>query len=152
MEQIELTVTICGKDGYIHKDNVSLNAPRTVCHAHYGLNGNLDNMLHQMQCVQRYFGIEEPLEMLHLVVDYGTLVKDDETASAYSVSCAEYFSKTHQIYCCTYQDIPSLRYYTHILLNPVSYIDGKVFGVNGENMALFCDYLFHVSGIPVKVI
>ncbi|MBR4320001.1 MAG: hypothetical protein IKP69_08150 [Oscillospiraceae bacterium] len=152
MGQTELTVTICGKDGYIHKNSVFLNTPREISHAYYGLSGSLNNMIHQMQCVQRYFGIEEPMEKLHLVVDYGTLVKDDETASAYNVSCAEYFCQHHQIYCCTYQDIPSLRYYAHILLNPVSYTDGKVFDVNGENMALFCDYLFHLSGIPVKVI
>ena len=152
MEQTELTVTICGKEGYIHKNSVSLNTPREVSHAYYGLSGNLNNMTRQMQCVQRYFGIEEPMEMLHLVVDYGTLVKDDKTASAYSVSCEEYFCRNHQIYCCTYQDIPSLRYYTHILINPVSYTDGKVFHVNDENMHQFCDYLFHLSRIPVKVI
>ncbi len=152
MEQTELTVTICGKDGYIHKNSVSLNTPREVSHAYYGLSGNLNNMTCQMQCVQRYFSMEEPMEMLHLVVDYGTLVKDDETAAAYSVSCAEYFGQTHQVCCCTYQDIPSLRYYTHILLNPIGYLDGKVFDANGENMASFCDYLFHLSGVPVKAI
>ena len=152
MEQTELTVTICGKDGYIHKNSVSLNAPREISHAYYGLSGSLNNMTRQMQCVQRYFGIEEPMEKLHLVVDYGTLVKDAETASAYNVSCAKYFGQTYQIYCCTYQDIPSLRYYTHILVNPVSYTDGKVIDVNLENMNRFCEYLSSTLGMPVRLL
>ena len=105
MGQTELTVTICGKDGYIHKNSVFLNTPREISHAYYGLSGSLNNMIHQMQCVQRYFGIEEPLEMIHLIVDYGDLVKDDETASAYSGLCAEYFSRNYQIYHCTHQDM-----------------------------------------------
>ena len=151
MEQTELTVIICGKDNYISQSDTSFNrpTPREVFYEYYGLSGNLADMQQQMLCVQRYFGIEEPLEMIQLVLDYGTLIKDDETVSMYSRSCAEYFSRNHQIYYCIHQDMQSLRYHTHLLINPVSYIDGNIFDI--KNINRFCEYLFHLSGIPAKV-
>ncbi len=109
-------------------------------------------MTRQMQCVQRYFGIEEPLEMIHLVVDYGTLVKDDKTASAYSESCAEYFCRNHQICYCTHQDMQSLRYHAHLLIDPIGYLDGKVLDVNLENMNRFCEYLSGLFRISVRLL
>ncbi len=142
MEKTELTVTICGENGYISRDNkIAPGFDRTVSYSCYGLSENPDDMIQQMVCVQRYFGMEEPLEMIHLIVDYGDLVKDDETASAYSESCAEYFCRNHQIYHCTHQDMQSLSYHVHLLINPISYLDGKILNPNIENMNRFCQYI-----------
>ena len=153
MGQTELTVIICGENGYISRDDkITPGFDRTVSYGCYGLSESPDGMLQQVVCVQRYFGMEEPLEMIHLIVDYGDLVKDDETASAYSESCAEYFSKNYQIYHCTHQDMQSLRYHAHLLINPISYLGEKVLDVNIENMNRFCEYLSSISGMPVKLI
>jgi len=153
MEQTELTVTICGKDGYISRDDkIVPGFDRTVSYGCYGLSESPDNTVQQVTCVQRYFGIEEPLEMIHLIVDYGDSVKDDETASAYSGLCAEYFSRNYQIYHCTHQDMQSLRYHAHLLINPISYFDGKIFNTSSQNMNRFCEYLSGLFRISVRLL
>lgn len=98
-------------------------------------------MIQQMLCVQRYFGKEISPKMIHLIVDYGILVNDDETAVVYSRSCAKYFQQNHQIYHCTHQNIQLHGYHTHMLVNLVSYIDGNVFDAGIKNMNRFCEYI-----------
>ena len=67
MEQTELTVNICGKDGYISRDDkIVPGFDRTVSYGCYGLSESPDDTVQQVTCVQRYFGIEEPMEMIHL--------------------------------------------------------------------------------------
>lgn len=142
MGQTELTVMICGKCNCVSEDNeVFIPPDREVSYGCYGVSGISEDMLQQMLYVQRYFGVERPLEPIQMIVEYGTLIKDDKTASAYSESCAEYFCRNHQIDYCTHQDMQSLRYHVHLLINPISYIDGKVFDVNDENMNRFCQYI-----------
>ena len=153
MEKTELTVMICGKGNYVSEDNeVFIPPDREVSYGCYGVRGNSEDMLQQMLYVQRYFGVERPLEPIQMIVEYGILIKYDKTASAYSESCAEYFSRNHQIDYCTHQDMQSLRYHAHLLINPIGYLDGKVFDVNIENMNRFCEYLSSTLGMPVKLI
>lgn len=153
MGQTELTVIICGKCNCVSEDDeVFIPPDREVSYGCYGVSSNQEDVLQQMLYVQRYFGVERPLEPIQMIVEYGTLTKDDKTASAYSESCAEYFSENHQIDYCTHQHILSKRYHMHLLINPISYLDGKVLDVNVENMNRFCEYLSSISGMPVKLI
>ncbi|MBR4319175.1 MAG: hypothetical protein IKP69_03890 [Oscillospiraceae bacterium] len=153
MGHTELTVIICEKCNCVSEDNeVFIPPDREVSYGCYGVISNQENMLQQMLYVQRYFGVERPLEPIQMIVEYGTLTKDDRTASAYSESCAEYFSRNHQIDYCIHQDMQSLRYHAHLLINPISYLDGKVLDVNVENMNRFCEYLSSISGMPVRLI
>lgn len=152
MEKAELTVIVCSEDGYIPMNNVIPSwFYKEISHEYYGFTGNLSDMLQQMAYVAQYFGKEEHPDMIHLVVDYGFLVKDDETASTYSWSCVEYFCRKHQIYCYTYQDMQSLRYYSYMLINPVSYIDGTIFNANINNMNTFCEHISKTLGIPSRL-
>ena len=146
MEQIELKVSLFGEK--YNNDNVPMVSDREVSVGCYGVSyHNIDEFYHQMKCVQQYFGTNTNQEVIHLIVEYGDLVKDDKTACACSESCAEYFIKDYQVYYCTHQSMGSDKYHTHLLVNPVSYNDGKVLSTNVEACENFRKYLQRVIGI-----
>ena len=132
MEQIKLKVSLFEeKFNTSNEDNVPMVSDREVSVGCYGVSyHNIDEFYHQMKCVQQYFGTNTNQEVIHLIVEYGDLVKDDKTACACSESCGEYFIKDYQVYYCTHQSIGSDKYHTHLLVNPVSYKDGKIFDVD----------------------
>ena len=151
MEKCKLTVNLCGEKGNTsYRIGIFVKSDREVSFGSYGLSYDLADIYQQIMYVKQYFGKEVNHEMIHLILKYGDYVNDDRTACVYSESCAEYFMKNYQIYYCTHQDIDSGKYHTHMLINPVSYVNGEMLNTSIENMNQFCEYISDLSGTPAE--
>lgn len=151
MEGTGIIVNVGGEE-YLSPNNCVISSDREVSIGGYGLNPNDGNdVYHQMVYVSAYFGQTPEHWAVHLIVKYDGFIKDDATACKYSELCADYFVSKHQVYYCTHQDLASGRYHTHMLINSVSYVDGKLFDISSENMDKFCNYISKVTGQCCRV-
>lgn len=100
-----------------------------------------------MTAVKIYYNKRSGNPLIHIVISYGSEVKDIETAVSYGKKCAEYFASDYQIKYSTHKkDAGCSSYHTHIVINSVSYKDGHMFNSGYDNMNSFCEYVADVTG------
>ncbi len=101
----------------------------------------------QMVATRRYFGKVSGNPLVHVVISYDSSVTDLEQAAQYAAQCAGYFTSRYQVIWCTHEhDTTNGSLHTHILINAVSYIDGKMIITGYNEMNAFCNYVSQVTG------
>ena len=99
-----------------------------------------------MVAVKRYYGKTSDNPLLHIVVSYDYGVKDIETASELGKRCARYFDSQYQNVFCTHEaDHECSFFHTHIIVNSVSYKDGKLISSWYGYMQQFCQFVAYVT-------
>ena len=101
----------------------------------------------QMLATKQYFGKTSGNPLVHIVIAYNSSVKDTATAASYGQQIASYFASGFQVLYCTHaKDFTCGFYHTHLIINSVSFINGKMIQTGYDEMKVFCDYVQRVTG------
>ncbi|MDE5770565.1 MAG: relaxase/mobilization nuclease domain-containing protein [Ruminococcus sp.] len=121
----------------------------------YGVNPyNVESTVYQMIQVKKYFSKTSGNPLIHFIISYGTNVYDVETAAALSEKIASYFYDTYQTLWCLHEkerwhnERMTSLYHTHIVINSVSYRNGRMYDGNPHEINQFCNYVSGVTGQP----
>lgn len=106
---------------------------------------NLEYAYEQMMHVKEHFSKTSGNQLIHIIVSFGNTVYDDKTAIEMGEKIAVYYSGKYQliwgIHKLTHGES---MYHMHIIINSVSYIDGKMFDSYYNNMIYYCYYIEQV--------
>lgn len=141
------------KDTYLkHGCGYALN-DRSINPGGYGVSPySLKDAYTQMLAVKKYYGKTSGNQLIHLVISYDDSVTSEDKACALSCKLAGYYRKDYQVLYCTHsKDRHCSNYHAHIVVNSVSYIDGRMFNSSIENMQLFCEYVSEVTGQKTRL-
>ncbi len=124
------------------------NSERYICGGGYGVDPyNLSYAYNQMMGVKRYFSKTSGNPLLHFVVSYDRSVSDPFSAADISNTVVSYFTPEYQLLWCVHgKDRGCSHYHTHIVLNSVSYVNGKMFHSGPAEMNAFARYVGTVTG------
>lgn len=101
----------------------------------------------QMLATRQYFGKVSGNPLVHIVIAYNKDVKDLDTASRYGQKCAEFFATRFQVLCCTHsRDFHCGYLHTHIVINSVSFINGRMITTRYDEMNAYCNYVAQITG------
>ncbi len=154
-----ITVITIRKPYNLKEDNYLRNAckyvldSRAICPNGYGVSANSVQIAYeQMFAIKKYYGKTTGNQLIHLVISYDGSVTSKEQACALSCKLASYYKNEYQVLYCTHsKDRRCSGYHTHMIINSVSYRDGKMFISSIENMNRFGKYVSEVTGRKVKV-
>ena len=125
----------------------------TILDYYGGINICPDRAVQQMIAVKRYFGKLSGNQLIHFVVSYDRRVCDADTAMSYTYRIAQYYSDRYQIIFGMH-DTQHFRqskrvasyYHTHIIMNSVSFVDGKMFADGWSDINDFVSHIRNVTG------
>lgn len=114
----------------------------------FGVNPyNYEEAYDQMLIVREYFGKASGNPLVHIVIAFNDEVKDLETATEYTQKCASYFSSMYQVLYCTHmKDTHCGSMHAHLVINSVSYLNGKMITTGYEEMYFFNEHVSEVTG------
>ena len=124
------------------------NDERAICCGGYGVDPyNLDYTYNQMMAVKRYYSKTSGNPLMHFVVSYDDSVSDVFRATQISETIAGYFASEYQVLWCLHQkDRECSSYHTHMVVNSVSYRNGKMFHSGPNELNAFASYISDVTG------
>jgi len=103
----------------------------------------------QMMAVKHYFGKTSGNPLFHFVISYHSRnVYDVEWVIQKTAWIADYFRERYQVIWCVHQKgekkngkrLPSL-FHAHIVINSVSYVDGKMFSGTKSEIYAFLEHI-----------
>ena len=156
-----ISVIVIRKSYNLKEDNYLWNAceyvldSRAIRPGGYGVSPySLRDVCEQMLAVKKYYGKTTGNQLIHLIVSYDDSVKTEEQACALTYRLASYYKNDYQVLFCTHEKDRSCSrycYHMHMMINSVSYRDGKMFISSIENMNQFCDYVTEITGRKSKL-
>lgn len=117
-------------------------------------NTSLEYPLEQMHCVKQYYNKTGGNPLFHFVVVYHPrTVFNVERAKSVTRSIADYFAGSYQIIWCVHEKKMSKQYggvaslyHAHLIINSVSYINGKMYSGDYAEIYSFLDHIKRVTG------
>ena len=107
----------------------------------------------QMRNVKKYFGKTSGKQLVHFVVCFNNEVDDITTAKRYARKIVEYYKSRYQILYAIHQELRHTKsgyakswFHVHIVINSVSFVDGKMFADNKKDIGRFMEYISKVVG------
>ena len=154
-----IPVIVVRKPYNLKEDNYLWNAckyvldDRAIHPGGYGVSPyKLQTAYEQMLAIKKYYGKTSGNQLIHLIISYDSLVTAEGQACALSCKLASYYQNSYQVLFCTHaKDRSCSNYHMHMIVNSVSYRDGKMFNSSIENMNQFCDYVTNVTGRRSRV-
>ena len=139
------------EDTYLeHGCDYVLKKNKAIRPGGYGVSPySLRDACEQMLAVKKYYGKTTGNQLIHLVVSYDDSIKTEEQACALTCRLAAYYKNDYQVLFCTHEKdrlCPRYNYHMHMMINSVSYQDGKMFISSIENMNRFCEYVTEITG------
>ena len=118
-----------------------------------GLGGNGVNPYHSAKCyeqmlaVKKYYAKTTTNPLVHFIISYNIASAPDIERAVYNTrKIAEYFHKEYQTLYCTHSaDHDCSWFHGHILVNSVSFVDGKMFSTGGEEMKNFQEWVNDIT-------
>ena len=108
---------------------------------------DLDAAFSQMLDVKRYFGKTSGNPLIHIIVSFDECAKDLIQAEALSRRIAAFYSGRYQVlWCMHHKPHGGSNYHVHIILNSVSYVDGKMFHSGMMERQAFQLFVHNVTG------
>ena len=102
-----------------------------------GINICPERAYKQMRKVKKYYGKTSGNQLVHFVVCFNNDVDDLATAERYARKIAEYYKSRYQILYAIHQELRYTKsgygkswFHVHIVMNSVSFVDGKMFADN----------------------
>ena len=124
----------------------------------YGTNEErVQKALHEMLIVREFFGKVSGNPLIQFIVSYDSKVNNAHIASALTKEIAKFLDDRHQyIWVLHYKpriEVTGLNacYHAHIVINPVSYVDGKMYSGSPENVHAFARYIAGITGTSVRI-
>ena len=110
---------------------------------------NLKETYEQMMIVKRYFNKTSGNPLMHFIVSFDENVKTYETAKSLAVLICSYFKCRYQVlWAVHFKCRDNSMYHLHIIVNSVSFLDGKMFNSSPEELSRFCMHIQNCSGSP----
>jgi len=85
-------------------------------------------------------------KVVHIVVSYNESVKDIITATRLSAKIAGFFKWYQYVYCTHEKDGECSCFHMHLVINSVSYLDGKLISSWVGYMQQFCAHVAAITG------
>ena len=121
------------------------NHARAIAPGGFGVNyTDADNCYQNMLAIKQFYHKTSDNPLLHIVVSYSSNVNDIYTAIRYSQKIASYFNDYQYAYCTHAKDRECSYFHMHLIINSVSYINGKLISSWFGRMHQFCA---HVAAI-----
>lgn len=113
-----------------------------------------DEAYRQMLLTRRYFGKESRNPLVHFVFAFDTKVKTEKEAVDLSIRIAEYYQDRYQLLWGIHKKHDKvenvMRYHMHLIINSVSYIDGKMISTWLTEIEYFRMYIQSVTNSLVQ--
>ena len=88
---------------------------------------SMEDAYFQMMQVRKYFRKTGGNPLLHYIFSFDKRVKDEEAAIRYSRKIIAYFQDKYQVICAIHhKEREYSHYHVHIVVNSVSYVDGRM--------------------------
>ncbi|MDE5584553.1 MAG: relaxase/mobilization nuclease domain-containing protein [Ruminococcus sp.] len=124
----------------------------------YGTNQEIvHKAMEEMLFVKKYFGKVSGNPLIQFVVSYDSNVSNVIIASSITKEIARFLADSYQyIWVVHYKPREEESgfyacYHAHIVINSVSYTNGKMYSESPENIRSFAQYIANVTGANVKI-
>lgn len=111
---------------------------------------DMDEAYYQMLQVRRFYGKESGNPLIHFIYAFDTKVKRQEEAIRLSAKIMAYFQSHYQILVGMHRkydkDANCMRYHIHLIINSVSYMNGKMISTWKTEIEDFRLYIQNVTG------
>lgn len=134
--------------------NYVIKKPEQVSFGCYGVSCcDPDAAFTQMMAVKKYFGKTSGNPLIHLIISYDDCVRDILDAVETSKSIVSYFTPRYQlIWALHHKERGCSKYHLHIVLNSVSYVDGKMAHTGIYEVNQFAQYVSSCTGAKTWVV
>lgn len=141
-----------GGEAYLRNACYYVTDERALAVGGSGVNySDPDTAFHQMMSVVAAYGKQGYNPVYHFVVSYDASVVDENTACRYAKEIASYFDGRQQyLYCTHAKDRSSSGYHCHLVVNPCSYVDGRMLRDDFVEKNRFLDHIKAVTGRAVR--
>ena len=100
-----------------------------------------------MLFVKNYFHKTQENPLIHFIISFGDEVRKYEKAKAYAVLIGAVFKCRYQLIWAVHQKKRGdSLFHIHIIMNSVSFVDGKLYDSSKENLSKFCDEVERITG------
>lgn len=122
--------------------------------SYYGVvNVDPDFALEQMMTVKKYFGKLSGNQLVHFIISFDRKIDDAYQAWDLGYKIADYYRDRYQIVFGVHENHRAKSngkstsyYHIHMMLNSVSFVDGKMFADNWSDIYSFRDHIQKVTG------
>lgn len=144
MARIKVIRNTYGGDEYLWNGCHYIHDPKkAIVSGGYGVNySNPVAVYTQMKTIKKMFNKESGNPLAHIIVSFSGSVNDLETALKYADVCAVYFSNRFQVYYCLHnKDAGCSHYHVHMIINSVSYKNGKMISTGDDTMSPYTEFV-----------
>lgn len=118
-----------------------------------GINICPERAYKQMRKVKKYYGKTSGNQLVHFVVCFNNEVNEIAIAKKYARKIAEYYKSRYQILYAIHHELRFAKsvyakswFHVHIVMNSLSFIDGKMFADNKKDIGRFMEHISDVTG------
>ena len=126
----------------------ALNYIKRDAVAYSGYRVDSDNAYEQMMIVKKYFGKTSGNQLMHFIISFNENFDDPKECMKYAYRFAKYFGNRFQVcyalhfkIACDDNGVVKSFYHLHMILNSVSYVDGKMFSDGKDSINKFMEYV-----------
>ena len=137
---------------YLANSILYVTGKHTIPGCYGGANVCPELAYEQMMAVKRYFGKTSGNQLVHFVVSFNNSLYDEEEILGLGYRIAQYFGNRYQLVFGVHQRVSHARNGTvssykhlHIIMNSVSFVDGKMYADNKGDTYKFIDYLKNLT-------
>lgn len=114
----------------------------------YGVNPyNLEETFKQMMFVKKYFHKTGDNPLMHFIVSFDDIVKTYNQAKWFAIIICQYFKDRYQLLWAVHRKTRGdSKYHVHIIINTVSFVDGKLYNSSREELVRFCSHIQKCTG------
>ena len=118
----------------------------------YGVDpSNLQKTYAQMIIVKRYFHKTQENPLIHLIISFGDEVRTYEKAKSHAVLISAFFKCRHQVLWAVHKKHRGdSLFHIHMIINSVSFVDGKLYDTSRANMCRLCDRIEQITHVPCR--
>ena len=145
-----ITHADAGEDYLINCRNYVTGGHTKYCGA---VNVRSDDALNQFMAVKRYFGKVSGNQVVHFVVVLDTRFRNLEAAVNAGYRIANFFSNEYQLLFGVHEQTmenrrgkPRSYYHIHIVINPVSFVNGKMYSNDWTDVMQFKQHVQQATG------
>ncbi len=109
----------------------------------YGVNPyNLGSTYRQMVSVRQYYEKTSGNPLMHFIISFDETVQTEEAAVMLTQNLAAFFRTRYQVlYCVHAKQHGCSLYHAHIVINAVSFIDGRMYNSNIDEINRYANYV-----------
>ncbi len=118
-----------------------------------GINICPERAYKQMRKVKKYYGKTSGNQLVHFVVCFNNEVVELATVKKYARKIAAYYKSRYQILYAIHQELRLTKsgyakswFHVHVVMNSVSFVDGKMFADNKKGIGRFMEHISEVTG------